>query len=185
MTDIHDIKPLETLAINPDIFLYLVLGAMVLAVLVGTVMYFRRDKKKPHEWVDIISSEDSALNALESISGLMDSNGRLFYFQLSFILREYMKNRFNMDATEMTTEELLPRIEALKLERGLIRGVKEFVYSSDPIKFAGHPADIKNMNRHFEFVKDFVKKTKNVSKPAKNEFLLSNRRKMVKPKHRT
>jgi len=68
-----------------------------------------------------------------------------------------------MNATEMTTEELLPRVAELKLESDLVRGVREFVYSSDPIKFSGQPADMKNMKRHFEFVKNFVKKTALIS----------------------
>lgn len=163
MTDIHDIKPLESLGINADVFLYIVLGVLFLALLGAAVMYLKRRKKKRLEFVDLISPEDAAMNSLESLPGLMNSNGKHFYFQLSLILREYLKKKFHIDATQMTTEELLPRIADLKFESDLFRGFREFVYSSDPIKFAGQPADMKNMKRHLEFVKHFVKMTTQIS----------------------
>ena len=75
------------------------------------------------------------------------------------ILREYIRNRFGMDAPEMTTEELLFKMAEIKLERDLDQGVREFVYASDPVKFAGQTAEKESMQLHFEFVKDFVGKT--------------------------
>ena len=163
MTNIHNIKPLEELGINPDVFLYLVLGVIVLVFFGAAVVCLKRSKKKPPQLIDFISPEDAAMNLLERLSGLMNSNGRHFYYRLSLILREYIKKKYNMNATEMTTEELLPRIEALKFESDLVRGIGEFVYSSDCIKFSAKPADMKNMERHFEFVKNFVKRTTRIS----------------------
>lgn len=159
MTDIHDIKPLEKIGINLDVYVYLVMSAIVLAVLVAALVYLNRRKKKPPVFLDFISPEDAAMKVLANLSGLMNSNGKQFYYKISVVLREYVQKKFNVDATQMTTEELLPRIEALKLDSDLVQGIREFVHSSDPIKFAGQPPDIKNMKRHFEFVKDFVKKT--------------------------
>ena len=67
--------------------------------------------------------------------------------------------RFGMDAPEMTTEELLPRITEIKLENDLDRRLRDFVHASDPIKFAARTAEMETMQQHFEFVREFVKKT--------------------------
>ena len=160
MTDIHDIKKLEKIGFNPVLLWYAAMGAVILALLIAVFLFWKkRQKKKIPEVVASISPEEAALNSLAELQDLMLSNGKQFYFRLSMILREYIRHRFGMDAPEMTTEELLPKIAEIKLVSDLSRGVRDFVHASDPVKFAGRTAEIETMQLHFEFVRDFVKKT--------------------------
>jgi len=160
MADIQDIKRIEKIGFNPALLGYAAMGAVTLALLTAVFLLWKKQqKKKIPEVVASISPEEAAVNSLAEFQDLMHSNGKQFYFRLSMVLREYIRQRYGMDAPEMTTEELLPRIAEIKLERDLDRGVRDFVHASDPVKFAGRPPEIETMQLHFEFVRDFVKKT--------------------------
>lgn len=160
MTDIHDIKPLEKIGLNPMLLWYAAMGAVILALLTAVFFFWKkRQKKKITEVVATLSPEEAALKSLAGLQDLMLADSKQFYFRLSMILREYIRHRFGMDAPEMTTEELLPKIAEIKLKSDLDRGVRDFVHASDPIKFAERTAEIETMQLHFEFVRSFVRQT--------------------------
>ena len=163
MNDIHDIKPLEKNGINPALFWYGVLGFIIVVLAAAILMYWKKQKKTILEVEASISPEEAALNMLDDLHALKDSDGKAFYFRLSMILREYIWHRFGVGAPEMTTEELLPRIAKLELDSRLLQGVREFARIGDPVKFAEQPAEAETMQRHIEFVRSFVKQTTPVS----------------------
>jgi hypothetical protein len=70
-------------------------------------------------------------------SGLgTDSDLRLFYFQLSEIVREYLGGRFEFPALEMTTEELTDELGRMA-PRGLVPGeIAGWLSGCDLVKFA-------------------------------------------------
>jgi len=161
--DIHDIKSLEKYGINPALFWYGVLGFIIVVLTAAVLMYWKKRRKKILEVEASISPEEAALNMLDDLHALMDSDGKKFYFRLSMILREYIRHRFGVGAPEMTTEELLPRIAELELDSRLLQGAREFARAGDPVKFAEQPAETETMQRHLEFVRSFVKQTTPVS----------------------
>ena len=163
MDDIHDIKSLEKYGINPALFWYVVLGFIIVVLAATVLMYWKKQKKTILEVEASICPEEAALNMLDDLHALMDSDGKAFYFRLSMILREYIRHRFDVGAPEMTTEELLPRIAELELGSRLLQGAREFVRAGDPVKFAEQPAETETMQRHLEFVRSFVKQTTPVS----------------------
>ena len=163
MADIHDIKSLEINGINPALFWYGVLGFIIVVLAAAILMYWKKQKKTILEVEASISPEEAALNMLDDLHALKDSDGKAFYFRLSMILREYIRHRFGVGAPEMTTEELLPRIAELELDSRLLQGVREFARIGDPVKFAEQPAETETMQRHIEYVRSFVNQTTPVS----------------------
>lgn len=160
MTDINNIKPPEQIGFNPALLWYAISGLILLALLAGLLLYLKKRRKKAiPEVFAAVSPDEAAFNAINALQDLMHTNGKQFYFQLSMILREYIGQRFSVGAQEMTTEELLPKIAEIELPRDLDLGVRNFVRASDPVKFAGRPPEIEIMQRHLEFVTDFVRKT--------------------------
>ena len=163
MDDIHDIKSLDKYGINPALFWYGVLGFIIVVLAAAILIYWKKHKKTILEVEASISPEEAALNMLDDLHALKDSDGKAFYFRLSMILREYIWHRFGVGAPEMTTEELLPRIAELDLGRKLLQGVRESARIGDPVKFAEQPAETETMQRHIEFVRSFVNQTTPVS----------------------
>ena len=163
MNDIHDIKPLLEIGGGWPWEVILVGGAVALLLLALAVWLWKRwrHSEEPDVMtvVDIAPDGDalSALNALASDNGLTPKQ---YFFRLSAILRRYIERRFHFHAAEMTTEELLPQVDRLPLERTLAKALKGFCREADTIKFAGATARKDQADRNLTFCRDFVSKTK-------------------------
>lgn len=160
MTDIHDIKPVEAAGVDPALLLYVVAGLVIAAMAGGLIYYLTRRRRHKITTVEpVLLPEETAVRLLEELSSFETMSGREFYFRLSAILRGYIKDRFNINAPEMTTEEVLPRIEKIDIDRKLRQDVKKLLSAADPIKFAGLHAECDQMGKDLLFVKNFVKST--------------------------
>lgn len=160
MTDIHDIKPPEKAGIDPVFFYYLLLAAFLLMLLFGAFYFWKKRGKKAAE-LDIapLPPDVTALRLLDDLANAENSDEKAFYFRLSAILRHYIRGRYGVNAPEMTTEELLPRVEELGCHAGLQKPLRELFRSADPIKFSRVPAGETKMKSDLAFVKEFVKQT--------------------------
>jgi len=162
LSDIHDIKPLERIGFNPMLSHYILYGAIgiFLAGLICMLIWvLKKRKQKKDESAVRIPPDAAALTAVNALAGKIDGDERSFYFDLSTILRGYVHERFNIGSLEMTTEELLPIISETHLDRNLKAGLRSFLISSDPVKFAGHRVSKEKMESDLAFVKNFVKQT--------------------------
>ncbi len=162
MTDIHDLKPLAPVPVPMGTAqqVGILAGALIVAALAALGWrLWRRKKTAPLPVAAPLSAEETALAHLNALSAMGQAEAKAFYFQLSAVFREYLHGRFALDGLEMTTEELLPGIERLPIPPALKGGAKRLLVSSDPVKFAGAPADQTTMDRDRSFVVTFVKET--------------------------
>lgn len=139
--EIRDIKPLEPMGTAPAT-LYILIVLVVCTLILGGILLrrFLRSTRK-QETVIPPSPDEVALRELERLkaSNYLDQNDyRSFYFELSGILRGYMERRFRLPAQESTTEELIPRIEAMDLTRAQKNAVRFLAWAEDLVKFARH-----------------------------------------------
>ncbi len=160
MTDIHDIKPVQAAGFAAGRLLYILAG-LVITGLLGTLIYYllRRRRQKSTPAVPALLPEDTACRLLDGLAAVETLSPREFYFRLCAILRGYIKDRFNINAPEMTTEEFLPWIKKIDMDRALGQDVKKLLSTADPIKFAGVNATGVQMGEDLLFVKKFVKDT--------------------------
>ncbi len=160
MTDIYDIKPLENAGLNPMLFVWIAAGVIIVALLIVlAIILWKRKKQKQAPAAPPIPPEKIALMALKKIDLLIEKDARLFYFKITEIIRAYLHARFGLDALEMTTEELVPKIATLNLDKKLQNNLKVLFYNSDPIKFAEKPANRQLMQNDFKLVETFVNQT--------------------------
>jgi len=160
MTDIHDIKPPERPAADPNWISYALAGVLVICLLALLIRMFRRSRRrKPAPSVPSLPPAPRALQALEDLRDVGRFEGREFYFRLSAILREYIRGRFGIDAPGMTVEELLPRIGGLDLPTDLQGKLRAFFRSAEPIKFAAAATVERQMETDHAFAVAFVRET--------------------------
>ena len=172
LTDIHDIKPLEQIGIDPALIRMAMygLGAVALIVFLLSAFYWWKNRKRraalhqpkplpPHE---------AAEQMLDMLDNMPDISGQEFYFRLSAILRNYMDARFGIHAPEMTTEELVPRMDGLGVEKDMEKQLKEFLRYSDPIKFAAAETVESKMKHDIMLIRQFVNQTRSSSSPERN-----------------
>jgi hypothetical protein len=163
LTDIHDIKPILDMGADWKWLAYSAVGLLAVLVLLALAWWFWKRRRRTPETTPPkappIAPDTEALDALDALDAENELAPKLFYFRLSTILRRYVERRFDFPAAEMTTEELLPRVDQLSLDASLATQFKAFCREADPIKFADAAAPQERLAQNLAFCRDFVRKT--------------------------
>jgi hypothetical protein len=172
MADIHDIKPV--LEIGND-WLWLIYLAVGVAALLGLLILARWLWNRRQQPKTVISApppmppDKEAYTALDALAADKKLAPKQFYFRLSAVLRRYIERRFDFPAAEMTTEELLPRVDKIALDASLALELKAFCRQTDPIKFAGATARQERLARDLAFSRNFVRQTTQTRETGNNQ----------------
>jgi hypothetical protein len=168
MTDILDIKPPQEIGFDPRIIRWTlaVIGCILVLLLMAFLIdrYLKKRKKKERsDEVTLIPVDIRVLQALDRMEAEGFDDARLFYFNLTATVKMYLDGRFGLDAPEMTTEELLPAINTLPVEKQQGISLKELLKRSDPVKFAGLSEERSKMIEDLGFIRSFVNQTREVA----------------------
>jgi hypothetical protein len=139
---------------------YGAVGALIIALCVGYVLWRRRHREaRPR----ILTLSEQTLERLERTRALMQpATAREFGIAASEVIRNYIERRFNVIATQRTTEEFLQTLlqnsnEALARHRPLLA---EFLQQCDFVKFAGASLAVTDMEALFQSARGFVLETR-------------------------
>jgi hypothetical protein len=164
-TDIRDLKPLRRIERPTPTWVWAALAAACLTLL-GFLWWRRRQR---HERVELppLPPHEIAFEALDNLrkTNFEDENAlRHYFFALSEVLRTYIEGRFSMNATDLTTEELLPQIQAsLPISSEYKERLASFLSSCDSVKYAATQPSDGDIERVYETALSFVEAT--VPKP--------------------
>lgn len=161
--DIRDLKPLQTAGKKPLWWLW-VLG--FIALLAVVILVIRRLLSKSHKPAFVPPPKPpyeeaiDALRELESKKYLEKGLIREYVFELSEIFKRYIARRFEINAEEFTTEEMICWVDGSVLEKKQRSSVEWFFRNTDPVKFAKLIPDQTTLGRFLEEVKEFLESTK-------------------------
>jgi hypothetical protein len=100
------------------------------------------------------------LQALVAANLVEQGQIKEFYERISGILRQYIEDRFNLHAPDRTTEEFLSELRFIEsFAPADKQAVEEFLTHCDLVKFAKHEPTTEQIQRTFDLVRDFVKRT--------------------------
>jgi hypothetical protein len=143
----------------------------LLVLLVLRRFVFPRRFERPRPPAHVV-----AFGRLEDLSrrlaGLEDDEAdRDVFFELSEVLREYMGNRYAFDALEMTTSELMARLESEDLQGVGPTEIEGFLAFHDLVKYARQAATREEADRLVAEARDIVDRTLYVApeKPIEEE----------------
>ncbi len=144
---------------------------LLCAGVLGLVIYFvRRFCKRLHaaqaarlaEVQDTRPADEIALSKLQILlqSGLWEkAEYKLFYLELSDILREYFWRRFGLDVSADTSVELLRRARKLAVLQPLLPALRGYLDEADLVKFARAIPTEPQMQAHVHFLQQLVRQT--------------------------
>jgi Domain of unknown function (DUF4381) len=133
-------------------------GAIVVALC--TYVVWRRRHRGTHR--RSLTLSEQALERLENTRPLMlPATAREFGIAASEVIRNYIEKRFDVIATQRTTEEFLQTLlqssnETLARHRSLL---EEFLHQCDFVKFAGASLAVTDMESLFRSARGFVLET--------------------------
>ncbi|OGR26672.1 MAG: hypothetical protein A2277_10685 [Desulfobacterales bacterium RIFOXYA12_FULL_46_15] len=164
MQDIHDIRPPVATGFDPVMIKMAVigLGCLLLAWLLFFLIRKWRKKRKGVNPADAVAEPlspfEEALNALGSLLQNPMNDPRLFYYDLTFVLRQYMGRSFSINAVEMTSEEFVRETGRLDLAKEIKKDISYFQALSDPFKYAGVQAEKTMVAKDLDAVREIVSK---------------------------
>ena len=173
--DIHDIRHPVQVGVTPAIYYWA--GGLAAALVLGLAAWLllRRWKKRRNGGIDDLTAaiyrnpEEELLEGLAGLENIFDDRPVMFYFGLSAVFRRYLQRRFNIDAPEMTTEELLPCLSGLDLDRETQAGIKTFLKFGDQVKFARVMPDPGDMTAHLDLVRGMAERFREPASTADAE----------------
>ena len=162
-TDIRDVKDLRRVAEPVPLWVWLVLagGSVFFLGLGGWVLWlFLRARPAAPP----IPAHELAFQALAALSRTDFSNPdavRLYFFQISEVLRGYVEARFGLNATDLTTEEILAKVSSLgELSSDQRASLERFLETTDRVKFAAHEPGEPEIEEAYERALSFVEATR-------------------------
>jgi hypothetical protein len=135
-----------------------VVGLSAVALCAYALSRRRRSGRRPRR----LTLSEQALERLESTRPLMrPATAREFGIAASEVIRNYIEKRFDVIATQRTTEEFLQTLlqssnETLVRHRSLL---EEFLRQCDLVKFAGASLAVTDMESLFKSARGFVLET--------------------------
>ena len=160
---IKDLKPLQTAGKAPKIWLWTLL---FLALVGAGIAIYRaiapKFRKVPQAPLPMPPYEEAigALTVLEAKKMVDKGLIREYVFELSDIYKRYISRRYEINAEEFTTEEMIAWLGASNLDKKLRSIVEWFFRSSDPVKFARLIPDQKKLEQFLKEVRAFIESTK-------------------------
>lgn len=113
----------------------------------------------------------AAMKKIETIKA--DKNYRKedpkqYYTELTDVIRTYIKERFGFNAMEMTSSEIIARLQEEK-DQASVNDLKELFATADLVKFAKHSPLINENDMNLFTAIDFINQTKIEETPDKKE----------------
>ncbi len=168
-TTFRDIKGLHR--INTPMGLMIVLWILALSTIAYLAYYLYKRFYEPHKngtQPSIITPpEDAHIIALRELEILKQSRYlhnkkyKQFYSDLSFILKQYYENRYLLDALELTSKELMRKMNRMEdFDPKIISTTQSLLEIADFIKFAKGSSTTKESNEKLDHVFAIVNTTK-------------------------
>lgn len=150
------------------------LGWSVFAVLLLVLAYYLhlrlRDNKSLVRLTRVKKPKLPHERALDNIKSILlkaeDENGdqKTYYTQLTDVLRQYLEDRFDINAKEMTTAEILSQLRK-EDDRDKMQELKEVLETSDLVKFAKYSTQVNEKTMYLNHVVKFIEDTKTETIP--------------------
>ena len=137
-TEIKEIK--DPLPVPPNWFLYiLALCLLIAAIILLVFFYVRRRAKSIDLQPEVVPQRQPHETAYEQLKRIEEMNlvaqgeMKIYYTEISLVIRQYIAARYHIPALEMTTQELLDRLQPENIP---IELVSHFLTNCDLVKFA-------------------------------------------------
>lgn len=172
----QDIKDIKTIIDEPfSLWEWLkanvwsvVLTFLLLLLLSIGLYYYLQYLKKPKEekpaFIPKASADQVALKQLEALqSKKLWESGKVkeFHVELSHILREYVENRYQFRALELTRQEILALLSRVNnINRSLVEELDQYLLLSDLAKFAKVLPNAEENTQSTKFAFRFIEETK-------------------------
>ena len=145
-------------------FLYIFVAFLVIVAIGAIIFVYLRRRAKPTDLQSEVLPQrqphDVAyeqLNRIEGMNWVAQGEMKVYHTEISHVIREYIAVRYHIPALEMTTQELLDRLQPEDIPKEL---VQQFFTSCDLVKFARYNPTKPEAHERMEEARRVVDETK-------------------------
>ncbi len=149
-------------------FLWLFVLLALLALAVAGFFYYnkRKQKEEPQEvYVAPKPAHEIALLKLKELKEAklwQQGNIKAYQSQLTYIVREYLENRYDIQALEQTSDQILRSMKNKSIEQSHRDKLQEMFTMADLVKFAKAEPPVDANEKLMDYAENFVRKTKKI-----------------------
>lgn len=143
---------------------YFLIFIIILVTIAGATYFLIKSKnRKQYPTIADIPQIDIKELALKRLNELLEKKYldfnlvKEFYLELTGIVRWYIEQKYNVNALELTTEELFVALKS-KVDKNYNIKLKTFLESADLAKFAKYVPDKQQILKDFETAKELILK---------------------------
>jgi hypothetical protein len=169
MKDIKIVGAIGPLTLPPPdlTWLFILVGAiLIVGGAGGALLYLYLKKQAEKIRIITIPAHELAYRQLRKLVAknlIEKGETKLFYYGISDIMRRYIENRFDLNASEETTEEFLASLSGWSgFSAEQKRLLKLFLEHCDLVKFANHTPSKDDIQKTFDSLKLFIYETESV-----------------------
>jgi hypothetical protein len=139
------------------------------------IYYYIKSRPKPAELVEakrIYTSDELAIIQLNKLNGKklwQQGDVKLYYIELTEILRDYLEKRYQIQAHEQTTDEIFAALKNKGLTKESSNILLQILQLADLVKFAKQQPTAYENEQSMENAIAFVEQTKFVPQPVQNK----------------
>ena len=165
--DSTEIKPLKPqYEFKRDYTLYYIIGGVLLLLLLIAGIIIRQRRLKALGYVEPVDNRPAWEIAFEKMAFLKQndyitkSEFKLYYIELTEIIRHFHEKVYKQNFTDMTTEELLNRFKEIELPESLYENTKKFFQHADLVKFAKYIPEASRSESDYELVHQMIEQVR-------------------------
>ncbi len=176
MDSTQQLMPIKDIIEEPTLWTdwlpYILIPLGIILGLILLVYLVRRLTKKPVEAVvvkkEIIPAHIIALDKLGKLKeNELWQKGEIkeYYSEISYISREYLENRYKINALESVTHEIAPDLKDTDISQEMQEKLVQMLRTADMVKFAKVEPDETSHYNVFKVAEDFINETKQLAPP--------------------
>ena len=151
-------------SVPPNWFLYILAAALVIIAIGATIFFYLRRRAKPMDLQPEVLPQrqphEIAYDQLNRIGGMnwvAQGEMKVYHTEISHVIRQYIAARYHIPALELTTQELLDRLQPEDIPKDL---VQQFFTNCDWVKFARYSPTKPEAHERMEEARRIVDETK-------------------------
>ena len=153
-------------SVPPNWFLYILVASLVIIVVGALIFFYLRRRAKPFdlqpEAVPQRQPHEIAYEKLSRIEGMnwvAQGEMKIYHTEISHVIRQYIAARYHIPALELTTQELIDRLQPENIPKDL---VQQFFTNCDLVKFARYSSTKPEAHEQMEEARRIVDQTKQI-----------------------
>jgi hypothetical protein len=148
-------------------------GLVIIGLIISLINYSRNKKKyefvKPGPVYTIDEIAINSLNELNAKNLWQQGEVKLYYIELTEILRVYLERRYRIQAHEQTTDEIFAALKAKELNKESSNILFQILKLADLVKFAKQQPTAYENEQSMENAIIFIQQTRVVPQPVQNK----------------